>query len=101
NPVTPKQLGDLINLVEKKLLNNNQAKKVLAILAEEGGDAEAVARDRVGIQETDTDAIREFVQQAIDANPGPVQEYRDGQAKALNFLIGQVMRFSKGKANPQ
>ena len=45
--------------------------------------------------------IDDFVNQAIEANPKAVQEYKDGADNALNFLVGQVMRFSKGKANPQ
>jgi aspartyl-tRNA(Asn)/glutamyl-tRNA(Gln) amidotransferase subunit B len=51
-------------------------------------------------QVSDTSALESFCDQAIAANPGPVADYKSGKAAALNFLKGQVMKFSKGKANP-
>jgi aspartyl-tRNA(Asn)/glutamyl-tRNA(Gln) amidotransferase subunit B len=51
-------------------------------------------------QVSDTSALEQFCDQAIAANPGPAADFRNGKAAALNFLKGQVMKFSKGKANP-
>ncbi len=100
-PVSAERLAKLIGLLAKQTINNNQGKKVLAELVANGGDPEEIAKANGWIQVTDESAIAGFVTQAIEANPGPAQEVRDGNDKALNFLMGQVMKLSRGKANPK
>ncbi len=68
---------------------------------DEGADAAQIVKDKGLEQVTDDSAILDFVRKAIAENPKPVEDYKGGEKKAIGFLVGQVMRFSKGKANPQ
>lgn len=99
--VTPEALGALIALVDAKTVNGPKAKDVFAILVEEGGDPAKVVEEKGWAQVSDTGAIEAFVDQVIEENPGPVEDYKGGKTAALQFLMGQVMRLSKGKANPK
>jgi aspartyl-tRNA(Asn)/glutamyl-tRNA(Gln) amidotransferase subunit B len=99
--VTPEALGRIIALVENKILNFPKAKDVFAVLVEEGGDPEELVRARGWAQVSDSSEIEPIVEGVIAAHPGPVADFRNGKAAALQFLTGQVMRLSKGKANPQ
>ena len=68
----------------------------------ETGDApEKIARERGMVQVSDTSAIERIVDEVLAANPKPVEDYRNGKTAAFAFLMGQVMRQAKGKANPQ
>jgi aspartyl-tRNA(Asn)/glutamyl-tRNA(Gln) amidotransferase subunit B len=97
-PLTPTYLAELVRLIDQGKISGRVAKDVLPLVLESGDSPLSVAEANDWI--TDNSAIDEFVQQAIEANPGPVAEYKGGKENALNFLVGQVMRFSKGKANP-
>ena len=100
-PITPRALADLIKLVDVKTLNIPRAREVFAILFEQGGDPAAIVKERGMAQVSDTGAIDAFVEQAIAANAKSVEDFKAGKTAALQFLVGQVMRLSKGKANPQ
>jgi aspartyl-tRNA(Asn)/glutamyl-tRNA(Gln) amidotransferase subunit B len=67
---------------------------------ETGKEPAAIVQEKGLAQVSDTTAIEAFCEQAIAANPGPVADFKAGKAAALNFLKGQVMKLSKGKANP-
>ncbi|MDF3128352.1 Asp-tRNA(Asn)/Glu-tRNA(Gln) amidotransferase subunit GatB [Kiritimatiellaeota bacterium B1221] len=99
--VSADALGKLILLVDKKVLNNSKAKEVFAVLLEEGGDPDAIVKDKGWAQVSDSSALESFVNQVIEENPSVVEDYRGGKGAALQFLMGQVMRLSKGKANPK
>ena len=99
--VTPGALAALIKLVDQKAINMPSAKMVFGVLCDEGGEPEAIVKARGLAQVSDSGAMEGFVDQAITANPKSVADYRAGKQPAFEFLIGQVMRFSKGKANPQ
>jgi aspartyl-tRNA(Asn)/glutamyl-tRNA(Gln) amidotransferase subunit B len=99
--VTPAALAGLTRLVERQVLNMPRAKEVFSLLVAEGGDPEAIVQARGLAQVSDTGALDAFVEQAIAGNPKSVADYRAGKQPAFEFLVGQVMRFSKGKANPQ
>jgi aspartyl-tRNA(Asn)/glutamyl-tRNA(Gln) amidotransferase subunit B len=75
-------------------------KLVLAEMAKNGGSPAAIVQEKGLAQVSDTGAIEKFCDEAIAANPGPVADFKAGKAAALNFLKGQVMKLSKGKANP-
>jgi aspartyl-tRNA(Asn)/glutamyl-tRNA(Gln) amidotransferase subunit B len=100
-PVAPDQLAELVNTVKSGQINFGQGKEVLAEMLATGQTAAAIIETRGLEQESDTGAIEALCQQVIDANPKPVEEYRAGNEKSINFLKGQVMKLSKGKANPQ
>lgn len=100
-PFGPVQLGALIKLVEAKTINFPSAKEVFAVLLERGGDPDLIVKEKGLAQVSDTGAMEAFVDQAVAANPGPAADFKAGKGAALQFLIGQVMKLSRGKANPQ
>ena len=99
--VTPRALATLVQLVADKTLNSTTAKSVFCILAEEGGDPSQIVKERGMSQVSDTGALDAFVAQAIEENRQSVADYQGGKKAALQFLVGQVMRLSKGKSNPK
>ncbi len=99
--ITPASLAGLITLVDDGSLNSNSAKEVFAELFANGGDPKAIVAAKGLTQVSDSGAIEGLVRQAIEENPESVEDFRNGKTKAAKFLVGQVMRLSKGKANPQ
>ncbi|KAB2922937.1 MAG: Asp-tRNA(Asn)/Glu-tRNA(Gln) amidotransferase subunit GatB, partial [Dechloromonas sp.] len=101
-PVSPQQLGGLIQRISDNTISNNIAKKVFeALWNGEGATADEVI-DKQGLKQiTDSGAIESLVDEVLAANPANVAEYRAGKEKAFNALVGQVMKAAKGKANPQ
>ena len=102
SPVNPAQLRGLIQLIEDGKLTNNQAKEVFARLFAEPHhlDVGALAA-AMGFEPADAGEVEGFVDQVIAANPGPAAEVRGGNAKAINSLLGQVMKLSGGKGDPK
>ena len=99
--VTPESLIALLFLQHKGALSATAAKTVLGEVFVAGESPEAVVK-RLGLaQISDTEALTAMVAEVIEANPVPVQQYLDGKTGLLSWLVGQVMRASKGKANPQ
>ena len=99
--ITPEALAGLIALVDAKAIHSSAAKEVFQVLFENGGDPAAVVKEKGLAQVSDTGAIDGFAAQAIEANPKVADDYRAGKEAALKFLVGQVMKLSRGKANPQ
>ncbi len=98
-PVTPESLVASIALVENGTINQNVAKNVLAEMLDTGRDAASIIDERGLRQISDRAALQETVQRIIAANPGPAEDFRSGKQAALNYLMGQVMRETRGKAN--
>jgi aspartyl-tRNA(Asn)/glutamyl-tRNA(Gln) amidotransferase subunit B len=94
------QLIKLSQLVEDGKLSSTAAKEVLAELQTSGGDAQAIAETKNLIQESDEDAIAEIVAKVLTDNPKAAEDVKNGEMKAIGFLVGQVMKASQGKANP-
>ncbi len=99
-PLTATALAALVDLVDVGTINMTGAKTVLQVLVDSGGDPATIVRDRGLAQVSDTGVIETLVDKAIAANPQSVADYRNGKKAALQFLVGQVMRESRGKANP-
>lgn len=99
--VSPENLASLIGLINKGTISSAIAKKVFAEMFETGKNAEDIVKEKGLIQITDEGAIKEIVIKIINSNPQSVSDYRAGKDKALGFLVGQIMKESKGKANPQ
>jgi len=96
----PEALLELIGLVETKTVSSSAAQQVFAEMFETGNSPATIVKEKGLAQVSDTAAIEKFCDEAIAANPGPVADFKSGKAAALNFLKGQVMKLSKGKANP-
>jgi aspartyl-tRNA(Asn)/glutamyl-tRNA(Gln) amidotransferase subunit B len=99
-PIPPAALDELINLIESGKISGKQAKEVFAEMFTSGKSAAAIVSEKVIEQLSDTTEIERLCDQAIAANPKPVADFRAGNAASLNFLKGQVMKLSKGTANP-
>ena len=97
----PGHILELIALVDAKTISSSIAQQVFAEMFAGGRIPRFDCREeRAWAQVSDTGAIEAFCDQAIAANPGPASDFKSGKAAALNFLKGQVMKLSKGKANP-
>jgi aspartyl-tRNA(Asn)/glutamyl-tRNA(Gln) amidotransferase subunit B len=100
-PVAPAQLAALLTMVEKGTISGKIAKTVFAEMLDGGGDPETIVKDKGLIQMSDTGELTALVQEIIEANPAQAQQYRDGKTKVIGFFVGQLMKKTKGKANPQ
>jgi aspartyl-tRNA(Asn)/glutamyl-tRNA(Gln) amidotransferase subunit B len=96
----PEALLELVGLVEAKTISSSAAQQVFAEMFDTGKAPAAIVQEKGLAQVSDTDAIGKLCDEVIAANPGPANDFRSGKAAALNFLKGQVMKLSKGKANP-
>src|SRR6266498_2364341 len=97
--VTTQHIADLIRLVEEATISITAAKQVLEAAFETGDPVEEIVESRGLRQVTDTSALEAWVVEAIAENPGPVEQFRAGKDGAINFLVGQVMKKSRGAAN--
>ncbi len=100
SPVTPELLGGMLKRLADETLSGKLAKQVFDAMWNGEGEADAIIEARGLKQVTDTGAIEAMVNAAIAANPEQVAQYRAGKDKVLGFFVGQVMKASKGKANP-
>jgi len=98
--VSPESFTALIAMVEENKVSSRGAKEVLAVMAAEGGDPAEIAKAKGFEQVSDTAALGRAVEAVIAANPGPVGEYQAGKEAALQYLVGQSMRETKGAGNP-
>ena len=96
----PEALLELVGLVESKTISSSAAQQVFAEMFETGKAPAVIVQEKGLAQVSDTGAIEKFCDEAIAANPNPVADYKAGKVAALNSLKGQVMKLSKGKANP-
>ena len=96
----PEAIVELAGLVENKTISSSAAQQVFAEMFDTGKSPTAIVQEKGLAQVSDTGAIEKFCDEAIAANPGPANDFKSGKAAALNFLKGQVMKLSKGKANP-
>lgn len=99
-PVCPAALAGLLKLIAKGTISGKIAKKVLPEMWSSGKSADDVVKEQGLVQITDTGAIEEIVKSVIAANPQSVADYKAGKKKAIGFLVGQVMKQTKGRANP-
>lgn len=100
-PVTAEKLAALLAFIEDSTISGKIAKAVFDEMAASGRDAGSIISEKGLRQVTDTSEIEKIVDAVIAGNPASVSDYRGGKEKALKFLVGQIMKESKGKANPQ
>jgi len=98
--VTPEKLAQIIALIDAKTISTSAGKQIFEIIFKEGGEPQAIVEDKGMAQVSDDSALEAWADEAIAGNPQSVGEYRSGKQGAINFLMGQVMKASKGKANP-
>ena len=101
SPVDAKRLGEMIGLISKGTISSKIAKKVFEEMWQCPDSPEKIVKDKGLVQITDTKAIEEIVDKVIAENQKAVDDYKSGNKKAIGALVGQVMKQSKGKANPQ
>ena len=99
-PLTPQQLGGILQRIADGTISNSGAKEVFRLLWTEGGDADAIIEAKGLKQVSDSGAIEALVDEIIAANADKVAEYRAGRDKLFGFFVGLAMKASKGKANP-
>ncbi len=100
-PITPDHLVQLLQLIDNKTLSIPIAKKVFEEMFRTGKTADQIVEEQGLRQITDADQIARVVEEVLSANPKEVQRYKTGETKLLQFFIGQVMRATRGKANPE
>ena len=99
-PVKSAQLGALIARIADDTISNNAAKQVFDALWSQGGEVDAIIEAKGLRQMNDTGALEAIIDEVLAANPKNVEEFKAGNTKALNGLVGPIMKASKGKANP-
>ena len=99
-PVMPSALVDLLKLIDSGVISGNIAKGVFEEMYKTQKPADLIVEEKGLKQITDSSAIEHIIDQVIQANPSQVEELKGGKEKVLGFLVGQVMKASKGKANP-
>jgi aspartyl-tRNA(Asn)/glutamyl-tRNA(Gln) amidotransferase subunit B len=98
--VSPGKLAGIIALIDAKTISTGAGKQVFEIIFNEGGDPKTIIEEKGMVQVSDDSALEGWADEAIANNPKPVEEYKAGNAASVNFLMGQVMKASRGKANP-
>ncbi|OEF99247.1 aspartyl/glutamyl-tRNA amidotransferase subunit B [Vulcanibacillus modesticaldus] len=99
--ITPKYLGEMIQLLEKGTISGKIAKTVFKEILATGMDPQTIVKEKGLVQITDESEIAKIVDSVLSNNPQSVEDFRNGKEKAIGFLVGQVMKETKGKANPQ
>ena len=100
-PFTAEQLGNLVVLIDKGTISSSIAKKVLQEMFENPREPQKIIEEKGWVQISDEGAIKEVVLKVLEANPQSIADYKAGKDKALGFLVGQAMKETRGKANPQ
>ncbi len=100
-PVTAENLSDLLKLITKGTISGKIAKKVFATMWKEGGKAEDIVKAQGLVQISDTGALQALVDKVVNENPKAVEDFKAGKKKAVGALVGQIMKATKGKANPR
>jgi len=98
--LTPENLAGMIKLIQNGTISSKIAKKVFKELIENGGDAEQIVKEKGLVQISDEGTLRKIVLEVLDANPQSVEDFKNGKDRAIGFLVGQIMKATKGQANP-
>ncbi|NRG47274.1 Asp-tRNA(Asn)/Glu-tRNA(Gln) amidotransferase subunit GatB [Bacillus sp. CRN 9] len=99
--LTPEGLAGMIQLIEDGTISSKIAKTIFKELIENGGDAKKIVEEKGLVQISDEGALLKIVTEILDANPQSIEDFKNGKKKAVGFLVGQMMKATKGQANPQ
>lgn len=98
--VRPRQIADLLNMVEMNTISGKIAKTVFVAMMESGKDPETIVQEKNLMQVSDSGELLVLVREIIAANPGQAADFKNGKTKLMGFFVGQLMQKTKGKANP-
>ncbi|MFU0789003.1 MAG: Asp-tRNA(Asn)/Glu-tRNA(Gln) amidotransferase subunit GatB [Virgibacillus proomii] len=98
--ITPEALSKMIKLIDDGTISSKIAKKVFAELVEKGGDPEKIVKEKGLVQISDEGQLKEIISKVLDENEQSIIDFKNGKKKAVGFLVGQVMKATKGQANP-
>ena len=101
SPVSAASLGELVRMIDEEKISGKQGKEVLVEMFKTGKEAAAIVSEKGMVQLSDAGAIDQLVDQIIAANPQQLESYRAGKEALFGFFVGQVLKASKGKANPK
>lgn len=99
-PLTPENLAGMIKLIADGTISSKIAKKVFTELVKNGGDANEIVKAKGLVQISDPSVLLGLVTEVLDANPQSIEDFKNGKDRAIGFLVGQIMKASKGQANP-
>ena len=99
--ITPENFAEFVSLICKGEISSKIAKQILNEMFKTGADPSHIIEEKGLTQITDTKELEKIVKQVISKNPKPVEDFKQGKENAFQFLIGQIMAQTKGKANPQ
>ncbi len=99
--IKPEQIGKLVELVEKGIISGKIAKTVFKEMYNSGDDPEKIVKEKGLIQITDRGEIEKLVEEVLESNPKAVEQYKAGKKNTIGFFVGQIMKKTKGKANPK
>ena len=101
NDISPEKIGEFIDLISNGIISNRQGKENFEDYMKSNEKADEFVKKRGLVQVSDIDEINNLIDFVIKENPKMVDEYRNGKEKLFGFFVGQVMKVSKGKANPK
>ncbi len=101
SPLTPTMLASMISLVDKGTISGKIAKTVMEEMYQSGKDPQQIIEEKGLVQISNAAEIERIVNQILEENPKPVQQYRLGKTGNFGFFVGQVMKATSGRANPQ
>ena len=102
SPISPQSLAEMVRMIDEGSISGKIAKDVFAVMLAHPASAPAdIVREKGWTQVRDDAQLEQWIAQAIEANPGPAEDYRNGKDRALGFLVGQIMKASKGQASPE
>lgn len=99
--LTPENLSEMVKLLADGTISSKIAKKVFADTVETGKAPKVIMEEQGLVQISDPEQLKAFVAEALDNNPQSIEDFKNGKGKATGFLVGQIMKISKGQANPQ
>ncbi|MHC2994348.1 MAG: Asp-tRNA(Asn)/Glu-tRNA(Gln) amidotransferase subunit GatB [Candidatus Atribacteria bacterium] len=100
SPISPEKLVEMLKLIDKGAISGKMAKNVFKKMFKTGKDASQIVKESGIAQITDEDELFEVIDKVIKENPRSIEDFNKGKEKALNYLVGQVMRYTKGRAKP-
>ncbi len=98
---TPEDLAELIKLTNAKTISNAIGKKVIVEMFNTGKSPETIVEEKGLTQNSDEGSILEVVKKVLDANPKSIEDFKNGKNRVLGFVVGLIMKETRGKANPQ